>query len=117
MTGALLNRRTGTVVASFLEVATTRRSRRRGLLGRDRIVRGSGLLLRPCRAIHTCFMRFSIDVLFIDGSGQVVKACPDVRPWTLRACAAARAVVELPVGTIARSGTRTGDALDLCCSV
>jgi uncharacterized protein len=111
--GTLINRRTSRVLAVLTELAADRRSRRRGLLGREGLPQSSALLLVPCQAIHTWFMRFPIDVLFVDRGGRVLKTCPDVRPWKIRACPAATGVVELPAGVIERTETRVGDAIDL----
>ena len=110
--GPLVNVRTRHVIAATTELAADRRSRRRGLLGRTRLADGTGLLLVPCCAIHTWFMRFPIDVAFLDRTGRVVKACAGVRPWTMRICTGAKAVVELPAGTLAGSQTAVGDRLD-----
>ena len=112
--GALINLRTSAVLAASTELAADRRSRKQGLLGRERLEETAALMLVPCSAVHTWFMRFPIDLLFIDRAGRVLKACSDVRPWTIRACPAARGVVELPAGAIALSGTLVGDAIDLC---
>lgn len=115
MTAAsLVNQKTGTILAGAIEVAADRANRRRGLLGRSGLAPGCALVLAPCLVIHTFFMRFPIDILFVNGSGRVVKTCAGVRPWRIRACAAARVVIELPSGAIARSGTCVGDVLDLC---
>ena len=84
-----------------------------GLLGRRRLDPGEGLLIDPCSTVHTAFMRFSIDLVYLDRDRRVVKVVPDLRPF--RASAAfggARSVVELPVGVIERTGTQPGDELD-----
>jgi uncharacterized protein len=60
---SLVNRKTSTIVAGGVEVAADRRSRKRGLLGRGGLAPGAALVLTPCLAIHTFFMRFSIDIL------------------------------------------------------
>ena len=65
------------------EVATTAWARMRGLIGRRRPAAGCGLLIPRCNAVHTCFMRFPIDVTFLDGDGRVVKTVRNVRPWRL----------------------------------
>ena len=65
------------------EVAETIFQRMRGLLGRDSLATGKGLLILKCNAIHTCFMRFAIDATFLDGKGQVVKIVRNIRPWRL----------------------------------
>ena len=62
----LVNARTEQPVAVALEVADTRATRRRGLLGRDGLAAGSALMLTPCNAVHTVGMRFAIDIVFVD---------------------------------------------------
>jgi uncharacterized membrane protein (UPF0127 family) len=83
-----------------------------GLLGRAGLRPGEALLIEPCSSIHTAFMRFAIDVLYLDRAGQVVKAVTNLRPFRLSAkWSAARAVIELPSGAIAATGTQVGDLL------
>lgn len=102
----------GTVVALHLSIARTFWARLLGLLGSAGLPAGHGLLLRPASSIHTLFMRFAIDALFIDRGGRVVRAVPGLPPFRLALGGrGARAVLELPPGTIATSGTAPGDQL------
>ena len=78
---ALLNERTGAVVVSHLMVADTFLRRFRGLQFSRGLEEGSGLLLVPCASIHTVWMRFPIDVLFLSKAGQVVQVNQEVAPW------------------------------------
>jgi len=87
--------------------------RMRGLLGRRDLPVGEGLLLRPAPSIHTWFMRFPIDVLFLDADLRVLDVIPELEPWRVAARRGARAVLELPSGEAARRGVRTGDPLKL----
>ena len=64
-----------------LIIADTFWKRSIGLMGRSGLKVGQGLLLRPCRSIHTCFMRFAIDVIFLDAKNQVVRIQSNVKPW------------------------------------
>ncbi|MEX0786918.1 MAG: DUF192 domain-containing protein [Dehalococcoidia bacterium] len=83
-----------------------------GLLGRSSLQPGEGLLIEPCSSVHTAFMRFTIDVVYIDRDGLVVKLAPKMRPFRMSAAMrTARSVVELPSGTIERTGTAVGDQL------
>jgi hypothetical protein len=83
-----------------------------GLLGRAGLARDEGLLITPCTSIHTFFMRFAIDVLYLDRNHVVVKAVRAMRPFRLSACLrGAHSVLELPVGVIEASGTQAGDQL------
>ena len=87
-------------------------SRMVGLLGRRRLDEGEGLLLAPCNSIHTAFMRFPIDVLYLNWEYKVVKAVRNLRPFRFSACfRGAHAVLELPVGAIDSSDTQPGDSL------
>ena len=107
----LLNARTGRVVASAVEVATTRTERRRGLLGRRSLDVSAALMLSPCVAVHTAFMHFAIDVVFVDEDGTVVRIVETLRPWRMAACRRARTVIECAGGTVRRRDVLVGDRL------
>jgi uncharacterized protein len=109
----LTNTRTSQVVASSIELACTRGERRRGLLGRERLDRSTAMVLSPCFAVHTAFMHFSIDVLFLDREGVVRRVVPDLRPWRMAMDVRARAVVELASGVARELDIRAGDRLHL----
>ena len=83
------------------EVAETFAERVRGLIGRDGLAPGAGMLITRCNCIHTCFMRFPIDATFLDGRGVVVKVVRDIRPWRLFVWGGFRAtqVLETAAGT------------------
>jgi len=87
--------------------------RMRGLLGRSGLPAGEGLLLRPAPAIHTAFMRFPIDAVFLDGDMRVVDIAARLRPWRVASNADARAVLELSAGECARRGVEVGHRLFL----
>ena len=110
---ALMNERTRQLVALSVEVAGTRSSRRRGLLGRDRLEEASAMLLAPCAAVHTAGMRFAIDVVFLDRQGFTVKVVRDLRPWRIALASGARAVVEMPAGSLRWGEVLPGDRLYL----
>jgi uncharacterized protein len=109
----LINERTRKSVADTVEVAETRAARRRGLLGRARLDTGAALMLVPCFAVHTAFMRFAIDVIFLDGDGCVVRTVSRLSPWRMAMSVRARAVVELPAGQLESLAVDVGDALYL----
>jgi uncharacterized protein len=111
---ALTNTRHGRIVAQTLLTAFDSKSRKKGLLGRDSLQEGSALVIAPCQAIHTFSMRFAIDVLFVSKDGRVLKVRQAVPPRRIAVSLRAFAVVELPVGAIERSDTRSGDQLQVC---
>ncbi len=88
-------------------------SRLRGLLGRRGLDVGEALLLSPSSSVHTMFMRFPIDVVFLDRTLQVVGVSADVRPWRLAGRRGARHVLELAAGEARAHGVRVGERLTL----
>lgn len=93
------------------ELADTPLRRLRGLLGRGGLDPGEGILLRPAPAIHTCFMRFSIDAVFVDRGLKVVGISESVRPWRFARAKGAHSVMELAAGECRRLGLAAGDRL------
>lgn len=110
---ALVNQRTGSAVATAVERAVTRASRRRGLLGRDGLGASCALMLEPCAAVHTAFMRFAIDVVFLDREGYAVKIVRNLAPWRIAGAPRARAVVEMAAGSLEHVDLSVGDRLFL----
>ena len=109
---AIRNVTRGTMVADRCSVASSMGDRIVGLLRHDHLDRGTGLLIERTQSIHMFFMRFPIDVIFIDTSDRVTKVVTGLRPWRVVWWArGARDCVELPVGAIASSNTRVGDQL------
>ncbi|NJM07128.1 DUF192 domain-containing protein [Candidatus Gracilibacteria bacterium] len=108
----ITNQTRSSTIADRGELARSFISRLRGLMGRASLEDGSGLIIYPEWSIHTFFMRFPIDVLFVDRSDRVmtvVAALVPNRPYA--GALGARYVIELPVGRIAASGTQAGDQL------
>jgi uncharacterized protein len=85
----------------------------RGLMGRRGLPAGEGLLLSPAPSIHTAFMRFPIDALFLDRELEVLEIVERLGPWRIAVKRGARAVLELPAGEAARCGVLVGDRLAL----
>lgn len=110
---ALMNERTRQFVASSVEVAGTRNTRRRGLLGRDHLDETSAMLLAPCTGVHTVGMRFAIDVIFVDRQGYAVKVVRDLKPWRIALASRAHAVIEMPAGSLRWGQVLIGDRLYL----
>ena len=93
--------------------ADTSQTRRIGLLQRTGLAEGEGLWILPCEGIHTFFMKFPIDVLFLNKKKCVVKLVRSMGPWRMAMSLRARSVVELPAGTIEKTGTQRGDILEV----
>jgi len=108
---ALVNQRTGAPIATSVERATTRATRKRGLLGRDGLPAGSALMIEPCPAVHTAFMRFAIDVVFVDRKGYAIKIVRNLGAWRIAVAPRAHAVVELAAGSLAEVDLAIGDRL------
>jgi len=109
----LVHRQTSQTISSLVEVAATRRTRRRGLLGRKTMDASEALIIAPCFAIHTAFMQFAIDVVFIDSRGRVLKIVRELRPWRMAIAPRAHAVIELAAGALKSRDLKVGDAVDL----
>jgi len=110
---ALVNDRNGAVVASVVEAAVDSKSRRRGLLGRDGLPERHALLLAPCSAVHTCFMRFPIDLLFVGRDGRVLKTVERLGAWRIALSLRAFATIELPAGSLRRGELVAGDRVTI----
>jgi len=104
-----LRREDGRVVAESVNVADSTMRRLRGLLGKGDLPSGHGILLRPAWSIHTAFMRFPIDVVFLDADQVVIKIVPRLAPFKTASCRGAREVVELRAGECDRRGLSLGD--------
>ncbi|MBN2027903.1 MAG: DUF192 domain-containing protein [Actinobacteria bacterium] len=110
---SIVNLTRGTVLAQRAAVAETPGSRRRGLLGTDSLRDGEGLLILPCRQVHTFGMRYPIDVVFVDKSLTVRRITHRMRPGRLGTLVlSSRAVLEIPAAKAEETGTQRGDALD-----
>jgi len=102
----------GTVVGETIEVAASATQKVKGLLGRECLEDGQGLLFKGAGSLHTLFMRFPIDVIYTDKHGKVVKLARAVRPFKLIAAPLrCHYALELPAGAILASKTQVGDHL------
>ena len=113
MNVALINERTKTPVATQVEIAATRTTRRRGLLGRDGLNEAAAMLLAPCGSVHTIGMRFALDVVFVDRQGYAVKIVRNLRPWRIAIATGASAVIEMTAGSLRWGQVLVGDRLYL----
>jgi uncharacterized membrane protein (UPF0127 family) len=103
----------GQVVCERCLVADSPWARMRGLLGRRGLESGEGLLLRPAGSVHTFFMRFSIDVVFLSRDGEVLKVASALPPWRTAGARRAKGALELAAGEAEHRGIRVGTRLDL----
>ena len=96
------------VLATALEVAASGEKRRKGLLGRAGLAPGEGLWILPCESVHTFFMRFPMDAVFLDKELRVRRVVEGVKPFRFAWSRGARSVVELPAGEAGRVGVVEG---------
>jgi len=106
-----LTRENGDVVVDDCVVADSPPSRMKGLLGRSELRPGEGLLLRPASSIHTFFMRFPIDAVFLDKGLRVLRISDELRPWRAASRRGAHAVLELAAGECSRRRLEPGELL------
>jgi uncharacterized protein len=102
-----------TQLGDRVDVAGSGAKRTKGLLGRKGLAPGEGMWIVPCESVHTFFMRFPIDLVYIDRKQRVRKVRSSVPPWRLSACLYAHSILELPAGTIQDSRTEAGDILEI----
>lgn len=102
----------GSVLATHMEVAASGPKRRKGLLGRTSLPPGEGLWIVPCESVHTFFMRFPIDLVYLDRENRIRKVRNAVGAWRLSVCFSAHSVLELPAGAVRGSETRRGDIVE-----
>ncbi|MBI3977975.1 MAG: DUF192 domain-containing protein [Chloroflexi bacterium] len=109
---AIANRTRGAVLAAHCAVARSFLDRFVGLMGRAGLPEDAGLLIVPCNSIHSAFMRFRFDAVFLDRQFRVVHLIRAMPPYRLsRIVFRAHSVLELPAGTVERTGTQVGDEL------
>lgn len=101
----------GEEIAHRLEIAEEFFDLARGLLGRSSLPPGEGILLSGCWNIHMFFMKFPIDVIYVDRDMEVLKVVPELAPWTVSACPGAHSTIELGSGTLERRPVRRGERL------
>jgi uncharacterized protein len=107
----IVNLTRGTVVCEHAVIADRAFPRMRGLLGRRTLHGDEGILLQPAPSIHTAFMRFPIDVVFLDRDLHVVKLVETLGPWRMASARRARAALEIAAGEAAARGVEVGDRL------
>jgi uncharacterized protein len=107
----ITNTTRNTVLGDAIDLADTSAKRRTGLLKHQGLTPGEGLWIVPCESVHTFFMKFPIDLVYLGKDRKVRKVRHAVKPWRLSACPSAHSILELPAGAAAKTGTRAGDEL------
>ncbi|MEL0656881.1 DUF192 domain-containing protein [Pseudoalteromonas issachenkonii] len=85
--------------------------RLRGLLGRNLKV-NEGMLIEPCNSVHTMWMKYDLDIIYINKNNEIVKIIKKLKPWKLSVCTAAFKTLELPADTVDYIGLKVGDFLE-----
>lgn len=100
------------LIVNDLEQATSFLERGKGLLGRDGLNEGHGLWIKPCNNIHTFFMKFKIDCVFLDEHLVIQRIASNMKPFRVAGPVwKARSVIELKAGTIEKANLSVGDQL------
>ena len=108
----IVNKTNNAIIAGQAKVADTTIKRIVGLLNRKEFSQGEALVINPCSSIHTFFMRFAIDVVFIDRKNKVMRSISNLKPWRLSGiCFSAVFCIELPTGTIEKAHINPGDTI------
>ncbi len=108
----VVNATRNTTISENTTIAKTLSSRTKGLLGRDFLDKGSALILDPCNNIHTLFMRFNIDVIFLNRNNIVVGLVKNIKPFRISPIFfSAKLAIELPSNTIQSTQTRIKDLI------
>lgn len=114
MNTTVINKKTGQVVVPNCKVARTVLARLVGLMGSTHLNSDSALWIEPCNSVHTFFMRYTIDVVYLDKQGRVIDVCAQVSPWRVHLpVSKAKVALELPSGGAALAGIKTGEVLCL----
>ncbi|HTP31004.1 MAG TPA: DUF192 domain-containing protein [Candidatus Acidoferrales bacterium] len=107
------NQTRSVLLGGSIDIADSSSKRRTGLLKHDRLEPGQGLWIVPCESVHTFFMKFPIDLVYLDRKRKVRKVRKAVPAWRLSACLTAHSILELPAGTVEKTGTQVGDVLEI----
>lgn len=108
----IIKNKNAELIVDHLELATSFIERGKGLLGRDDLPESEGLWIKPCNNIHTFFMKFRIDCLFLDENLVIQKIASNMKPFRVAGPVwKARSVIELKAGTASKSNLAVGDQL------
>lgn len=110
----LINQTRKTILATDLRVADTSLLRMRGLLGKHNLPDGEALMIAPCSSVHMMFMRFPIDVIFLDKNDQAIGLCHNLKPYQFSPIFfKSHCAIELPAGKIMATQTGLGDKVKI----
>ena len=110
----IVNLTKNTLIAQEAQIASSLGQRMKGLLGRRGLSTNEALILKPCSSIHTFFMRFPIDVLFLNQNMRIIRLIQPMLPNRLGPVVwGAKTIIELPAGRIAQTQIEVGDTVDL----
>jgi uncharacterized membrane protein (UPF0127 family) len=105
----IINITRGTDLITRGEMALNFWRRLKGLLFTDSLLCGQGIVIKPCSSIHTIGMSYYIDILFVNAEDIIVKSVVAMKPYRMARCTDSIFVIELPAGTVQRTGTQIGD--------
>lgn len=105
----------GAVIVPELFLSRSLKARLKGVIGLERLGRDKAVLIEPCGAIHTCFVRFRLDAVFLDRERRIVKICRDIKPWRFMVSGGLKAtsVIEMESGWFDWSLLHEGDRVDI----
>lgn len=85
-----------------------------GLMGKSELKKGEGVFLTPCNSIHMMFMKFPLDILFLDRKNKIIHITKDIKPWKIsRVVFKAQSVLEVPAGTVENTKSNVGDIIKI----
>lgn len=110
----IINTKNNEIIGNEIIYANTPYRRFIGLMGKKEINDGQGVFLTPCNSIHMMFMKFPIDLIFVDRKNKIIHMTENIQPWKIsRIVFMAQSVLELPVGTISKTMSEVGDILSI----
>ncbi|MCU0666755.1 MAG: DUF192 domain-containing protein [Candidatus Omnitrophica bacterium] len=108
----ITNLTSGVCLAQNAAVADSLFSRMKGLLGKESLSYGQALILQPCNSVHTFFMKFSLDLIFVNKENRIIKIIANLKPWRLSGVYLQAAyVIEFPAGSLVSSESKEGDTI------
>ena len=116
MVYTIASKEKGTVISSEARIAKSFWLRLSGLMFKKTIDEKEALIFHNAPAIHSCFMNFAIDIVFLDKNNKVIKICPALRPWKMVSCYRSALTIELPAHRASKRSLSLGDTLEITAS-